>query len=79
MRCARSGVGSIVLETDCPYLAPVPMRGKRNEPAFLTHVAAKVAEVLETSVSEIASATDRNADALFGLRAANDRSKAAGR
>ncbi len=63
------GVGAIVLETDSPYLAPVPVRGKRNEPAFLTHVTAKVAELLETSVAEVASATDRNADSLFGLRA----------
>lgn len=61
-----AGAGAIILETDCPYLAPVPMRGRRNEPAFLTHVAAKVAEVLETSVEEIVTATDRNANALFG-------------
>ena len=59
------GAGGIVLETDCPYLAPVPMRGKRNEPAFVTHVAAKVAEVLQTSVEEIAETTDRNAERLM--------------
>jgi TatD DNase family protein len=59
------GAGAIVLETDCPYLAPVPMRGKRNEPAFVTHVAAKVAEVLETSAEDIAETTDRNADRLL--------------
>jgi TatD DNase family protein len=59
------GVDSIVLETDCPYLAPVPMRGKRNEPAFVTYVASKIAEVLETGVAEIAAATDRNAEELF--------------
>lgn len=62
------GIDSIVLETDCPYLAPVPMRGKRNEPAFVTYVAAKVAEVLESSVPETASATDRNAASLFFTR-----------
>jgi TatD DNase family protein len=73
------GVGAIVLETDCPYLAPVPMRGKRNEPAFLTHVGAKVAEVLEMGVPEIAAATDRNADSLFGLRAVSAESEDARR
>lgn len=62
-----AGLGSILLETDCPYLAPVPVRGKRNEPAFLTHVAAKLADVLETSVGEIATATNNNAKALFSL------------
>jgi TatD DNase family protein len=61
------GVDSIVLETDCPYLAPVPMRGRRNEPAFVTYVAAKVAEVLETSVPQVAAVTDRNAAALFAV------------
>ncbi len=64
-----TGAEWIVLETDCPYLAPVPMRGKRNEPAFVTHVAAKVAEVLETGVAEIAAITDRNAERLFDLQA----------
>jgi TatD DNase family protein len=59
------GLGSIVLETDCPYLAPVPMRGKRNEPAFVAYVAEKVAEVAGTSVAEVTTATDRNAESLF--------------
>jgi TatD DNase family protein len=59
------GAGGIVLETDCPYLAPVPMRGKRNEPAFVTHVAAKVAEVLQSSVEDIVETTDRNAERLM--------------
>ena len=62
------GLASIVLETDCPYLAPVPMRGKRNEPAFVPYVAAKVAEVLETGVDEVAAVTDRNAESLFFSR-----------
>jgi len=61
------GAANIVLETDCPYLAPVPMRGKRNEPAFVTHVAAKVAEVLETGVDEVVAMTDSNAERLFGF------------
>jgi TatD DNase family protein len=59
------GVGSIVLETDSPYLAPVPMRGKRNEPAYLTHVVSKLAELLELDPDEIVSATDSNARNLF--------------
>lgn len=61
------GAGSIVLETDCPYLAPVPLRGKRNEPSFLTHVAAKVTEVLGISLDELVTVTDRNAFTLFGV------------
>ncbi len=64
-----TGAEWIVLETDSPYLAPVPMRGKRNEPAFVTHVAAKVAEVLETGVDEIVAITDSNAERLFDVRA----------
>jgi TatD DNase family protein len=62
-----AGIGAILLETDCPYLAPVPMRGKRNEPSFLPHTAAKVGELLDLSVEELASATDRNAFRLLGV------------
>ncbi len=54
----------IVVETDCPYLAPVPMRGRRNEPAFLPHVLAKLAEVRGWSRAE---AETRTADAFFNL------------
>jgi len=50
----------ILLETDAPYLAPVPKRGKRNEPAFLVHSAAKVAELRSVTVSEIARQTTAN-------------------
>ena len=56
----------IVLETDAPYLAPVPCRGKRNEPAFLVHTAQKIAEILQIPVEELASVTTENAKALFG-------------
>jgi TatD DNase family protein len=59
------GIGAIVLETDCPYLAPVPVRGQRNEPAFLPHVASKLAELFDIPVDDIVTATDRNAEALF--------------
>lgn len=62
------GLDALVLETDCPYLAPAPVRGRRNEPAFLAHVAQKLADVLETGVAAIVAATDRNAHALFGFQ-----------
>ncbi len=57
----------LVLETDCPYLAPVPYRGKRNEPAYLPLVLRRVAELLGHDVAEVAAATTRNAAALFNL------------
>ena len=57
----------IVLETDAPYLAPVPCRGKRNEPAFLVHTAQKIAEILQIPVEELAVATTKNAMTLFQI------------
>ncbi len=57
----------IVLETDAPYLAPVPHRGKRNEPAFLVHTAQRMAEILQIPVDELAGITTNNAQSLFGL------------
>ncbi len=57
----------IVLETDCPYLAPVPHRGKRNEPAFIPLVANKLAEMYGTSVEKIAKITSENAELLFSV------------
>ncbi len=57
----------ILIETDSPYLAPVPMRGKRNEPAYLVWTARKIAEVCNTTVDEVATITSRNARSLFGL------------
>lgn len=54
----------IIVETDCPYLAPVPMRGRRNEPAFLPHVLAKLAEIRGWSLQE---AEQRTEDAFFAL------------
>lgn len=61
------GAQALVLETDCPYLAPIPHRGKRNEPAFIAHSLARVADVLELDPAEVEAATTRNANALFGL------------
>ena len=55
----------IVLETDAPYLAPVPCRGKRNEPAFLVHTAQKIAEVLQMPLENFAAVTTANSRALF--------------
>jgi TatD DNase family protein len=61
------GIEHAVLETDCPYLAPVPMRGRRNEPSFIVHTAAKISESLGIGIADIVAATDRNAIRLFGL------------
>jgi TatD DNase family protein len=47
----------ILLETDCPYLAPVPHRGRRNEPAYLPHVAAKLAQIRGWSLEETEART----------------------
>ena len=57
----------IVLETDAPYLAPVPCRGKRNEPAFLVHTAQKIADILQIPVEELVSVTTKNTQLLFSL------------
>src|SRR5690606_29370769 len=57
----------IVLETDAPYLAPVPYRGKRNESAYLKPVAQKLADIKEMSVDLIEKITTENAKKLFGL------------
>ena len=55
----------VVLETDAPYLAPVPFRGKRNEPSYLKFVVEKLAELKKCSVKEVADITTANADNLF--------------
>jgi TatD DNase family protein len=57
----------ILIETDCPYLAPVPRRGKRNEPAFLPHTAEVVAQCSGMSFDQLAEVTTRNACRVFGL------------
>ena len=57
----------IVLETDAPYLAPVPCRGKRNEPAFLVHTAQKIAEILGMDLDELAAITTSIVKQLFNL------------
>ena len=62
-------IDRLLVETDSPYLAPAPFRGKRNEPAYVKHVATKVAELRGVSVEEIEERTGENARALFGLTA----------
>ena len=57
----------IVLETDAPYLAPVPKRGKRNESAFIPFIAEKLAGVYSCSVEHVAAVTTANARRLFNL------------
>lgn len=57
----------LLIETDCPFLAPVPHRGKRNEPAFVIETAKKLAELKQVAVEEIASVTSGNFRRLFGL------------
>ncbi|MFN8844852.1 MAG: TatD family hydrolase [Chryseotalea sp.] len=58
---------SIVLETDSPYLAPVPNRGKRNEPAYLSYIKKKLAEVKQVSEEEIDTITTENAKRIFTI------------
>lgn len=57
----------LVLETDAPYLAPVPFRGKRNLPEYILKVAEKIAEVKKVSVDVVAEVTTRNSIAVFGM------------
>ena len=63
----RISLEHIVLETDAPYLAPVPNRGKRNESAFLPLVAAKVAELKGLTFDQVAAATTLNAEKLYRI------------
>jgi TatD DNase family protein len=59
----------LLIETDCPYLAPQPKRGRRNEPAYVRHVAEHVARLWGASFEEVARQTTANANRLFGLDA----------
>ena len=59
--------GRFLVETDSPFLSPVPHRGKRNEPSFVKHVVERISELRGESFSEIAQKTTRNARELFGL------------
>jgi TatD DNase family protein len=59
------GLEHIVLETDSPYLSPVPHRGKRNEPAYIPIIAEKIADYLHISLEEVAEKTTHNANTVF--------------
>jgi TatD DNase family protein len=58
----------LLLETDCPYLTPVPYRGKRNESSYIPYICARVAELTNCSVEDLAAITTRNAERIFGLK-----------
>jgi TatD DNase family protein len=64
---AAVGPEHILLETDAPFLAPSPYRGKRNEPSYIPIIAAKVAELCGISLLEVESVTTSNAQRMFGL------------
>jgi TatD DNase family protein len=60
-------VSSLVLETDAPYLSPVPYRGKRNEPAYIAHIAQRLADIMEMSMQDLVMTTSASAKQLFGI------------
>jgi TatD DNase family protein len=57
----------LLIETDCPFLAPMPHRGKRNEPGYVRQVAEKLADLRQESLNDLAEFTSQNADRLFNL------------
>jgi TatD DNase family protein len=57
----------LVLETDSPYLTPVPFRGKQNESSYLIHVAQKLADLKQIPIEKIAEITTRNSEMIFGV------------
>ncbi len=61
------GLKRVVLETDSPYLTPVPFRGKRNQPAYLKYIAEKLSAITGTTTEDVAKITTQNAQNLFGL------------
>ncbi|MDJ0588572.1 MAG: TatD family hydrolase [Pleurocapsa sp. MO_226.B13] len=61
----------LLVETDCPFLAPVPRRGKTNEPSYVLHVAKKVAQLRQTDLETIAQQTTANACRLFNIQLKN--------
>lgn len=60
-------VDRMLVETDCPYLSPLPLRGKRNEPALVRHTAERIAEIKGLTIADVARITSRNAFDLFGI------------
>ncbi len=70
-------IDRILVETDCPYLSPQPFRGKRNEPAYVTLTAEKIAEIKGLSLEDVSRITNRNAYDLFGIGLINQQTKVA--
>jgi TatD DNase family protein len=64
---AEIGLDHLVLETDSPYLAPVPKRGKRNESSYLIYIAQKIAEITGENIEKVAKKTNQNAREVFGM------------
>lgn len=64
----RAPLDRLLVETDSPYLAPVPYRGKTNEPSFVVYTAQKIAECRKEPFEQIAFHTTRNARAVFGIQ-----------
>jgi TatD DNase family protein len=63
----RVPLESLIIETDAPFLAPVPFRGKRNEPAYVIHTANRIAELRQISLEELAHHASENTKRLFRL------------
>lgn len=63
----RTSLEHLLLETDTPYLPPVPYRGKQNEPSFVIHTAKKIAELKNTAIEEVSRVTTLNAEGLFKI------------
>jgi TatD DNase family protein len=70
-------IDRMLIETDCPYLSPVPHRGKRNEPAYVRLTAEKMAEIKGLTLADVARVTNRNAYDLFGLGSIDQSTKIA--
>ena len=64
---SRVEVDNLLLETDSPFMTPVPYRGKRNEPAYLTLIAEKIAEIQQSTIEDVARSTSYNTYKLFGI------------
>ena len=72
---AQVPLDRVLIETDAPFLAPVPNRGKRNEPAWVAEVAAKVAEVKSIAPDEVAFRTTENFHRFFGTTVITDNAR----
>ncbi|MBQ8135721.1 MAG: TatD family hydrolase [Clostridia bacterium] len=65
--CENIPLDRIVLETDCPYLAPVPLRGKRNDSSLIAHTAQRIAEIKGITVEQVLIATKHNAESVYNV------------